>query len=368
MQSVGEVMAIGRTFCESLQKALRSLEQGRAGLNADPAEAALDELSADELLERIAVATPERIFELEAALRRGVGGRRGGRPDRHRPLVRPPAGPHRGRAPSASRPRRRSGRPTSGGPSGSGSPTRSWPTCAARPRRTCGRPGWRTACGRRSRRSTPARPSSRPSRRTTTPPTRRRTRSAPPSAPASIILGSGPNRIGQGIEFDYCCVHASMSLRDAGLRDRDGQLQPRDGLDRLRHVGPPLLRAVDRRGRGQRARRRVGGGREGGGGHRLPRRADAPEAGRLPPARAGARDEPGLHRPGRGPRALERVVPRARRSRSRPAGRRPAHGGGARRRRAGSATRSSCARATSWAAGPWRSSTTTTGCAASCSR
>ena len=35
MQSVGEVMAIGRTFPESLQKAIRSLEQGRAGLNAD---------------------------------------------------------------------------------------------------------------------------------------------------------------------------------------------------------------------------------------------------------------------------------------------------------------------------------------------
>src|SRR6202021_4333417 len=31
-----------------------------------------------------------------------------------------------------------------------------------------------------------------------------------------VILGSGPNRIGQGIEFDYCCVHASLSLRDAG--------------------------------------------------------------------------------------------------------------------------------------------------------
>ena len=31
-----------------------------------------------------------------------------------------------------------------------------------------------------------------------------------------VILGSGPNRIGQGIEFDYCCVHASMSLRAAG--------------------------------------------------------------------------------------------------------------------------------------------------------
>src|SRR5207302_6824615 len=31
-----------------------------------------------------------------------------------------------------------------------------------------------------------------------------------------MILGSGPNRIGQGIEFDYCCVHASFALHDAG--------------------------------------------------------------------------------------------------------------------------------------------------------
>ena len=54
--------------------------------------------------------------------------------------------------------------------------------------------------------------------------------------PKVIILGSGPNRIGQGIEFDYACVHASFALRDAGLRDRDGQLQPGDGLDRLRHL------------------------------------------------------------------------------------------------------------------------------------
>jgi carbamoyl-phosphate synthase large subunit len=37
MRSVGEAMAIGRTFPEALQKALRSLENGRAGLNADPA-------------------------------------------------------------------------------------------------------------------------------------------------------------------------------------------------------------------------------------------------------------------------------------------------------------------------------------------
>jgi carbamoyl-phosphate synthase large subunit len=40
---------------------------------------------------------------------------------------------------------------------------------------------------------------------------------APPTAKKKvIILGSGPNRIGQGIEFDYCCCHASFALRDDG--------------------------------------------------------------------------------------------------------------------------------------------------------
>jgi len=39
---------------------------------------------------------------------------------------------------------------------------------------------------------------------------------APREKPAVIILGSGPNRIGQGIEFDYSCVHASFALHDAG--------------------------------------------------------------------------------------------------------------------------------------------------------
>ncbi|MCX9193007.1 carbamoyl phosphate synthase large subunit [Carbonactinospora thermoautotrophica] len=39
---------------------------------------------------------------------------------------------------------------------------------------------------------------------------------APREKPAVIILGSGPNRIGQGVEFDYSCVHASFALREAG--------------------------------------------------------------------------------------------------------------------------------------------------------
>ena len=72
MQSVGEAMAIGRTFPESLQKGLRSLEHGRLGLNCDPGEAALDDLSDDELLARASIGTPDRPFQLEAALRRGI--------------------------------------------------------------------------------------------------------------------------------------------------------------------------------------------------------------------------------------------------------------------------------------------------------
>jgi carbamoyl-phosphate synthase large subunit len=39
---------------------------------------------------------------------------------------------------------------------------------------------------------------------------------APRERPAVIVLGSGPNRIGQGVEFDYCCVHAVLALKDAG--------------------------------------------------------------------------------------------------------------------------------------------------------
>src|SRR5438477_927979 len=72
MQSVGEAMAIGRTFPESLQKLLRSLEHRRCGLHCDPAEARSDEHDADELVRRAAIATPDRPYHLAAALRRGI--------------------------------------------------------------------------------------------------------------------------------------------------------------------------------------------------------------------------------------------------------------------------------------------------------
>ena len=73
-----------------------------------------------------------------------------------------------------------------------------------------------------------------------------------------VILGGGPNRIGQGIEFDYCCCHACFALTKGRLRDHHGQLQPRDRLHRLRHLRPPLLRAPHPRARPRDPPRRAG--------------------------------------------------------------------------------------------------------------
>ena len=64
-----------------------------------------------------------------------------------------------------------------------------------------------------------------------------------------VILGGGPNRIGQGIEFDYCCVHAAYALDEAGFETIMINCNPETVVDRLRHVGPALFRAADRRGR-----------------------------------------------------------------------------------------------------------------------
>ena len=74
---------------------------------------------------------------------------------------------------------------------------------------------------------TPAPRSSRPTRPTSTPPTSRRTRPPPTDRKKVMILGGGPNRIGQGIEFDYCCVHAAFALREAGYETHHGQLATR---------------------------------------------------------------------------------------------------------------------------------------------
>jgi carbamoyl-phosphate synthase large subunit len=215
MQSVGEVMAIGRTFCESLQKALRSLEQGRTGLNADAGEAVLDELSDEELLSRIAVATPERIFEVEAALRRGVGAdavveRTGIDPWFVHQLER--ISFERARLESAAVLGRADYRRAKrlGFSDAQIAFLRGEQADDVRAARLAEgvRATFKTVdtCAAEFEAFTPYHYATyeeedevRPSERTRV-----------------IILGSGPNRIGQGIEFDYCCVHASMTLRDAG--------------------------------------------------------------------------------------------------------------------------------------------------------
>ena len=81
----------------------------------------------------------------------------------------------------------------------------------------------RSTCTRSTSASTPAPPNSprpppiciRPMRRLS--PARSPTRRSPRTRKKVVILGGGPNRIGQGIEFDYCCCHACFALRDAGF-------------------------------------------------------------------------------------------------------------------------------------------------------
>ena len=224
MQSVGEAMAIGRTFPESLQKCLRSLETGYPGLTPDLASlgavgAPVAGIETEELVRRSAVPTPERIFVVAAALDRGVTVERlheitGIDPwflDQmqmileERTRLQGLGGADaltRGRlaAGEAARLRRRAARHALG----------------RRPGRGPRRPDRGRRRRRRTRRSTRARPSSRRRPRTTTPPTRTRTRWRRPRGPTVVILGSGPNRIGQGVEFDYCCVHAAFALSEAG--------------------------------------------------------------------------------------------------------------------------------------------------------
>ena len=48
-----------------------------------------------------------------------------------------------------------------------------------------------------------------------------------------LVFGSGPIRIGQGIEFDYCSVHCVWTLKKHGCEAIPGQQQPRDRLHRL---------------------------------------------------------------------------------------------------------------------------------------
>ncbi len=217
MQSVGEVMAIGRTFCESLQKGLRSLEQGRLGLNADPAEAAYDRLPDAELLAAASVPTPERIFQLEALLRRGepidaVSAASGVDPwflDQISRIGEERRALEMAKPETMDRARWRRAKRLGFSDAQLAYLWGAAPGDVRAARESAGvLPTFKTVdtCAAEFEASTPYHYSTyedtdeiRPARK-----------------PRVVILGSGPNRIGQGIEFDYCCVHAGQALRAAG--------------------------------------------------------------------------------------------------------------------------------------------------------
>ena len=80
---------------------------------------------------------------------------------------------------------------------------------------------------------------------------------APPKQPGQkriMILGGGPNRIGQGIEFDYCCCHASFALRELGIESIMVNSNPETVEHRLRHERHAVLRAAHGRGRAEHLR------------------------------------------------------------------------------------------------------------------
>jgi carbamoyl-phosphate synthase large subunit len=219
MQSVGEAMAIGRNFPESLQKALRSLETGRAGLNCDPAEMLYAAMTDEELITRASVATPDRPFHLEAALRRGVSAERlhdesGVDPwflDQINRICQERA--RLESVGSAGAMGRRDWRRAKRLGFSDAQLAHLWGDSEAAIRAA------RTGCGVRATFKTVDTCAAEFAART---PYHYSTYEdtdevAASQKPKVVILGSGPNRIGQGVEFDYCCVQASFALHDAGF-------------------------------------------------------------------------------------------------------------------------------------------------------
>jgi carbamoyl-phosphate synthase large subunit len=246
MKSVGEVMSIGRTFCQALQKAARSLETGKDGLASLLGSVDVRDLAGDatlgrdllmdappepqapaerppatvdeqrEALERlVTVPSSERLFHVADALRVGVGAGRLHELTKIDPwflaqLERIVKHEERLRAGELDarglREAKRLGFSDRQIARLSGS-------CEADVRAARERLGVRAVFGRvdtcaaEMATSTPYLYSTYEDESEARPSDRKKV----------VILGGGPNRIGQGIEFDYCCVHASMALRAMGL-------------------------------------------------------------------------------------------------------------------------------------------------------
>ena len=287
MKSVGETMAIGRTFKESLQKALRGLEIGHFGLGGGKKDRWGTPQAADDATKSAAnwpCPTTSASGSSATRSRRACRSRRFTQlteidPWFLRNISRSGRNSRRSFAQVAP-PRRRRGRVDCARPSGTASPTASWPRGGTQPRwRSAGDAQAAAASWRPSSRSTPAPPSSRPTRPTTTRPTKTRTKRPRKAAGRQriMILGGGPNRIGQGIEFDYCCCHASFALQELGIESIMVNSNPETVSTDYDTSRLPVLRAADDRRRAQHLRPHAARRRD-----RAVRRADAAESGPRP--------------------------------------------------------------------------------------
>jgi carbamoyl-phosphate synthase large subunit len=220
MQAVGEVMAIGRTFPESLQKAIRSLELGYHGLGCGEAEGRLlAEFPDDEsLLAQAALPTPDRVLQVGEALRRGISieivhERTGIDPwfldqmslineerDHLSAVEFDEVSP---------RDWKRAKRLGFADKQLAYQFGRTEDEVRTAREEAGVVPTYKTVdtCAAEFDADTPYHYSTYEDE----------SEVRQSDARKVVILGSGPNRIGQGIEFDYCCVHASFSLRDAGF-------------------------------------------------------------------------------------------------------------------------------------------------------
>jgi carbamoyl-phosphate synthase large subunit len=222
MKSVGEAMAIGRTFQESLQKALRSLENGFTGLD----EIAIEGLGRGDDKNAVRAAlgtpTPERILKVAQAMRLGFSDQ-----DIYASCKIDPwfLGEIRGLIEVEAEIR------TKGLPSSAGALRRlkAMGFSDARLGKLTGLPAETVTKHRRALGVRPvfkridscaaefASPTaymySTYAAPFAGPPV---CEAAPSDKNKVVILGGGPNRIGQGIEFDYCCCHAAFALKEAG--------------------------------------------------------------------------------------------------------------------------------------------------------
>ncbi len=217
MQSVGEAMSIGRTFPESLQKALRSLENGHMGLNCDPSETVFHGVSDDAMLKMISIPTPERLFQVGECLHRGISVELVYESckidywflDQMMSIIEERS--HLSALTSATMSVRDWRRAKRLG-FADAQLAYLWSTTEDEVRAARLKAGviptYKAVdtCSAEFAAETPYHYS--------TYEDENEVRAS--SRPRVIILGSGPNRIGQGIEFDYCCVHASFALREAG--------------------------------------------------------------------------------------------------------------------------------------------------------